>query len=362
MQNNTKTLSDSSWQNGSLRYDYSTAEIEQLYTLPLTRLINVAQGVHQKNFGENEVQFCTLLSIKTGGCKEDCSYCPQSAHYKTEVESHALLNIDEIRSAAQKAKDAGSTRFCMGAAWRSPKKGPQFDRVLEAVREVSRVGLEVCTTLGMLDEEQAVQLKEAGVHAYNHNLDTSPEYYGKVITTRTYADRLETLKNVRKAGMTVCCGGIVGLGESRRDRIGLLQELSRMNPHPESVPVNLLVPVEGTPMAKNAPVDIFELVRTIATARILMPKSRVRLSAGRLEMSDEGQALCFLAGANSIFTGEKLLTTGNPDVADDLRLMARLGLKPVYRAPETQRTAPPKPEHVEFPLPSQQITGHEAHC
>jgi biotin synthase len=246
------------------------------------------------------------------------------------VDAHGLLDLDTIKAAAQDAKDGGSTRFCMGAAWRSPPtKGPQFDRVLEAVRSVKAIGLEVCTTLGMLDETQAHQLAEAGVYAYNHNLDTSPEYYGQVITTRTYDDRLNTLKNVRKAGMTVCCGGIVGMGETREDRVGLLQQLTQLDPHPESVPVNLLVRVDGTPLAVEDDFDVFELVRTIAVARLVMPESRVRLSAGRTAMTDEAQALCFMAGANSIFTGEKLLTTANPGVDHDRELLDRLGMRAV---------------------------------
>jgi biotin synthase len=313
-----------------LRHDYTRDEIAALFRLPFPRLVRQAQETHETSWPDDEIQLCTLLSIKTGGCKEDCGYCPQSAHHKAEVDAHGLLDLATIKAAATAAKAGGSTRFCMGAAWRSPPtKGPQFERVLEAVREVHALGLEVCTTLGMLDAEQAQQLAEAGVHAYNHNLDTSPEYYDKVITTRTYEDRLQTLKNVRKAGMTVCCGGIVGMGETRADRIGLLQQLASLDPHPESVPVNLLVRVEGTPLAGEADFDIFELVRTIAVARILMPKSRVRLSAGRTEMSDEAQALCFLAGANSIFTGEKLLTTPNPGSSHDHVLLERLGMRPV---------------------------------
>ncbi len=318
-------------EEGRLRYDYSREEIRAIYNLPITTLIRVAQTVQQKAFAEDEVQMCTLLSIKTGGCKEDCGYCPQSAHHNTNLKAEALLDVDTILNAAQAAKDNGSTRFCMGAAWTSPPKteSPQFQRVLEAVRGVKSLGLEVCTTLGMLTHEQAVALREAGVHSYNHNLDSSPEYYEKIISTRTYQDRLDTLSHVRDVGMTVCCGGIVGMGESLDDRIGLLAQLSQMNPHPESVPVNLLVKVEGTPLQDEKDLDIFDMVRTMATARILMPKSRVRLSAGRTEMSDEAQALCFLAGANSIFTGEKLLTTANPGADKDAMLFSRLGLKAV---------------------------------
>jgi len=307
--------------------DIRFAEIEQLYALPVPELLHLAQTVHLKNFAP-EVQFCSLLSIKTGGCKEDCSYCPQSAHYQTDVDAHQLLPLKEIKAAAKDAKAGGATRFCMGAAWRSPpKKGKQFDDVLKAIRSVHAEGLEVCTTLGMLDEDQAQQLKEAGVYAYNHNLDTSPEYYEKVITTRTYEDRLQTLKNVRKAGMTICCGGIVGMGETQTDRLRLLEVLSNLDPHPESVPINLLIRTPGTPFEKLSDFDPFELVRTIAVARVLMPKSRVRLSAGRTEMDETTQAMCFTAGANSVFVGEKLLTAGNPALQKDKDLLARLGLK-----------------------------------
>ena len=316
-------------ETGIIRHDWTRAELEAIFTLPLPRLLRLAQTVHAAYWADDEVQLCTLLSIKTGGCKEDCGYCPQSAHHEATVDAHGLLDLPEIVAAAAQAKAAGSTRFCMGAAWRTPPtRGAQFERVLEAVRAVDAMGLEVCTTLGMLSAEQAVQLKEAGVHAYNHNLDTSPEYYGEIITTRTYQDRLDTLKNVRQAGMTVCCGGIVGLGETRQDRLGLIEQLAAMDPHPESVPVNLLVKVDGTPLAGQEDLDIFEMVRTIATCRIVMPKSRVRLSAGRTEMTDEAQALCFMAGANSIFTGEKLLTTPNPGVSEDHRLLERLGMRP----------------------------------
>ena len=314
--------------NPALRHDYTLDEIVKVLEWPLPKLIRTAGQLHSLTFPDDAVQLCTLLSIKTGGCKEDCAYCPQSAHYQTDVDAHGLLNVDAIKAAAVQAKENGSTRFCMGAAWRSPpKKGPQFDKVLEAVRAVDALGLEVCTTLGMVDEEQAVQLKEAGVHAYNHNLDTSPEYYEKIITTRTYQDRLDTLHAVRKAGMTVCSGGIIGMGEELSDRAGLLQQLATLDPHPESVPINLLVKVEGTPLAENPDIDVFDLVRMIATARILMPKSRVRLSAGRSQMNQAEQALCFLAGANSIFTGEKLLTTPNPGDDADQKLLSQLGMK-----------------------------------
>lgn len=324
--------------SGNPRYDFTEKEIEEIYQLPLTQLVMLAQSVHQRHFAPDEVQISTLLSIKTGGCKENCAYCPQSAHHDTGLEAHGLLDVEAIKLAAMAAKENGSSRFCMGAAWRSPpKKGPQFDKVVEAVKEVRRLGLEVCTTLGMLDQEQAQKLADAGVHAYNHNLDTSPEFYKDIISTRTYQDRLDTLENVRSAGMTVCCGGIVGMGESRQDRIGLIRQLTSLKPHPESVPVNLLVKVAGTPLADEQDIDIFEMVRTIATACIVMPKSRIRLSAGRKQMSDEAQALCFLAGASSIFSGDKLLTTPNPGEDSDRALLDRLGLKPVAaRQQETE--------------------------
>lgn len=313
-----------------VRHDYSRYELDRIYDLPFTELIRKAANVHAKYFPKGGVQKCTLLSVKTGGCKEDCGYCPQSAHHSAEVDSHAVLDKKFVLEQAKAAKEGGSTRFCMGAAWRSPpKRGRQFADLLEIVGEVRSLGLEVCTTLGMLDEDQAKALAEAGVYAYNHNLDTSPEYYEEIISTRTYEDRLKTLANVRKAGMTVCCGGIVGMGESKEDRLGLLQELAKLDPHPESVPINLLTKVEGTPLGndKDLPdLHPFELVRTIATARIIMPKSRVRLSAGREQMSDELQALCFLAGANSVFAGEKLLTTKNPDFEEDAILFERMGV------------------------------------
>ncbi len=311
------------------RHDWTREEILQWMDLPLMRLVWTAQSVHRLRFPDDEVQLCTLLSVKTGGCSEDCAYCPQSARYDVALDSHPLLDTQTIVSEAQKAKERGSTRFCMGAAWRSvPERESEFERILDAVRAVRSLGLEVCVTLGMLTYEQAVRLKEAGVHAYNHNLDTSPEFYPQIITTRTYQDRLETLQHVRRAGMTVCCGGIVGMGESRDDRAGLLRELTHLRPHPESVPINLLVRVPGTPLENVPPLDEIELVRTIAAARIVLPTSRVRLSAGRTEMSDSLQALCFLAGANSIFTGDRLLTTPNPGDDADAALLRRLGMKP----------------------------------
>ena len=309
------------------RHDWTVAEIEAIYATPLPDLIFRAQTVHRAYHRSGEVQGCSLLSIKTGGCPEDCAYCPQSAHYKTGVEREGLLSVDAALDAARSAKAQGATRFCMGAAWRDVPKGEQFERVLEMVRGVRALDLEACCTLGMLTDEQAVALAEAGLTAYNHNLDTSAEFYGEIISTRTYRDRLTTLDRVRRSGVTVCCGGIIGMGESRQERYRLLRELSALHPHPESVPVNMLVRVEGTPLASQRPLDPLELVRMIAAARILMPASMVRLSAGRLSLSDEAQALCFLAGANSIFMGERLLTTPNPEADADRRLFDKLGMR-----------------------------------
>jgi biotin synthase len=311
-----------------IRHDYTVDEVQAIHDQPLTRLLRQAQAVHEAHHPTDEVQLCTLLSVKTGGCPEDCSYCPQSSRYETHVEPERLLKTGEVLDAARRAKDTGATRFCMGAAWREVKDGPAFDAVCEMVRGVRGLGLEACVTLGMLNEEQARRLADAGLSAYNHNLDTSREFYGKIISTRTFEDRLTTLRHVRKAGVTVCSGGIIGMGESVRDRAAMLVTLANLSPHPESVPVNALVPVEGTPLAKRPPVDPLELVRMVATARILMPAAKVRLSAGRTALSREAQVLCFLAGANSIFYGEKLLTTGNPDVSDDRALLADAGLRP----------------------------------
>lgn len=310
-----------------LRFDWTVEEIETIYNLPLPELVFQAQTIHRRHHNPEEVQGCTLLSIKTGGCPEDCAYCPQSAHYQTGLNRHSLLGVDETLAAAAIAKEQGATRFCMGAAWRDAPKGTEFDSVLEMVRGVRSLGMEACCTLGMLTDDQAQALAEAGLTAYNHNLDTSPEFYGEIITTRTYEDRLATLERVRRSGVTICSGGIIGLGETRADRYGLLQTLSSQNPHPESVPINMLVRVEGTPLAGRAETDPLEMVRMIATARILMPGSMVRLSAGRLSLSDEAQALCFLAGANSIFMGEKLLTTPNPERDRDHTLLGKLGMK-----------------------------------
>jgi len=310
-----------------LRHDWTVAEIEAIYSAPLPDLIFRAQTAHRANHRPGEVQGCSLLSIKTGGCPEDCAYCPQSAHYKTGVEREGLLSVDATLEAARNARAQGATRFCMGAAWRDVPNGEQFERVLDMVRGVRALGLEACCTLGMLTDEQAAALAEAGLTAYNHNLDTSSEFYGEIISTRTYQDRLTTLDRVRRSGVTVCCGGIIGMGESRQERYRLLRELSSLDPHPESVPVNMLVRVEGTPLANQRPIDALELVRMIAAARILMPASMVRLSAGRLSLSDEAQALCCLAGANSIFMGDRLLTTPNPEADADRQLFDKLGMR-----------------------------------
>jgi biotin synthase len=314
--------------NSALRHDWSTVEIEQLFNLPFNDLLFHAQQVHRSHFDPNQVQVSTLLSIKTGRCPEDCGYCPQSVRYDTDVEDETLMSIEQVLDQAKAAKAKGSSRFCMGAAWRSPKDR-DLDQVIEMVKKVKALGLETCLTLGMLTEAQTQRLKEAGLDYYNHNLDTSPEFYGDIIKTRTYQDRLDTLQHVRDAGMHVCCGGILGMGESRDDRIGLMQQLANQPQHPESVPINLLVKVEGTPLENAEDLDPIEFVRSIAVARILMPASHVRLSAGREAMSDEMQALCFLAGANSIFYGEKLLTTPNPAADLDRLLFERLGLTAV---------------------------------
>ncbi len=315
-----------------IRHDWTRDEIGAIFRLPFTELIFRAQTMHRKFHAPDEVQLCRLLSIKTGGCPEDCAYCPQSAHYDTDVARQGLLDRDEVLASATKAKAEGATRFCMGAAWRQAPQGPEFERVLEMVRSVAALDMEVCCTLGMLTKQQAIRLKEAGLTAYNHNLDTSPEFYGEIITTRVYDERLRTIAHVRNAGITVCCGGIVGMGESDEDRIGLLQQLANLNPHPESVPINMLVRAPGTPLADAEEVDSLVMVRTIATARILMPKSRVRLAAGRRSMSGEAVALCFLAGANSIFTGEKLLTTPNPTEDEDAALLKNLGMRAMQNA------------------------------
>ncbi|MCM2680631.1 biotin synthase BioB [Echinimonas agarilytica] len=311
----------------SVRHDWTLAQVNALFALPFNDLLFQAQTVHRAHFNPNEVQISTLLSIKTGACPEDCSYCPQSARYSTDLEAEKLMEVEAVLEKARAAKAIGSTRFCMGAAWRNPKDRdmPYILKMVEGVREM---GMETCMTLGMLSKDQAQVLASAGLDYYNHNLDTSPEFYGEIITTRTYQDRMDTLSNVRDAGMNVCSGGIVGLGESDNDRSGLLMSLANLDEHPDSVPINMLVKVEGTPLAEQEDLDPFDFVRTIAVARIMMPKAHVRLSAGREQMNEQMQSMCFFAGANSIFYGEKLLTTGNPDAEKDQALFQRLGIQP----------------------------------
>jgi biotin synthase len=309
-----------------MRHDWTLEEVRAIHDLPLTELLFRAQGVHREHQPKDTVQLCTLLSVKTGACPEDCAYCPQSSHYETPVDAEKMLAVGEVLAAARAAREAGSTRFCMGAAWRDALHGPAFERVLEMVRGIRELGLEACATLGMLDDEQAGRLAEAGLTAYNHNLDSSEEFYGTIITTRSYQERLDTLATVQRAGISLCCGGIIGMGESTDDRCEMLRTLARLDPHPGSVPVNALVAVEGTPLEDRPPVAAIELVRMCATARILMPKAMVRLSAGRRSLNQEAQLLCFMAGANSIFYGDKLLTTGNPDVDADRTLLEEAGL------------------------------------
>jgi len=309
-----------------VRHDWSQPEVMELFALPFNDLLFRAHQVHRLYFNPHEVQISTLLSIKTGACPEDCKYCPQSVRYDTGLERESVMDVDAVLEAARAAKSGGASRFCMGAAWRSPKDR-DLDKVIEMIKGVRGMGMETCVTLGMLKREQADRLKQAGLDYYNHNLDTSPEYYREVIQTRSYEDRLETLENIRDAGLNVCCGGIVGMGETREDRAGLIVQLANLPVHPQSVPVNNLVQVPGTPLDGTEPIDPLEFVRTIAIARITMPKSVVRLSAGRTEMNDEMQALCFFAGANSIFYGDKLLTTDNPEAARDMALLKRLGMQ-----------------------------------
>jgi biotin synthase len=316
------------YQPGVVRHDWTRGEVKAIYDLALPDLIFQAQTVHRMHFDPTEVQISTLLSIKTGGCPEDCGYCPQSAHYETGLPASKLMEVEKVLAEARAAKASGATRFCMGAAWRSPKDR-DLDTVCAMIEGVKALGMESCVTLGMLSPAQAIRLKTSGLDYYNHNVDTSPEFYGKIITTRTYADRLDTLANVREAGINVCSGGIVGMGEGENDRIGMIHALASLPSHPESVPINMLVQVEGTPLKNVKKLDPIDFVRTVATARICMPKSMVRLSAGREEMSDEMQAMCFLAGANSIFYGEKLLTTPNPAQDHDLGLLDRLGMQPM---------------------------------
>lgn len=311
-----------------IKHNWSKEEILAIYNTPFLELLYKAATVHREHQTANEVQVSSLLSIKTGGCPEDCSYCPQAARYHTDVKVHKLMSLEEVETIADKAKSSGASRLCLGAAWREVRDNSDFDRVLEMVKAINTKGMEVCCTLGMVTESQAQKLADAGLYAYNHNLDTSEENYKNIISTRTYDDRLNTIKNVRKANITVCSGGIIGLGETVDDRIGMLLTLSRMNPHPESVPVNALVPVEGTPLEDQPLVPIWDMVRMIATARIVFPKTVVRLSAGRTQMSLEGQALCFMAGANSIFAGDKLLTTPNPDFNQDAEMFKLFGLTP----------------------------------
>ena len=311
----------------SVRHDWAVHEVVSIYGLPFFELIDRARGVHQANHVASTVQLCTLLSVKTGGCPEDCAYCPQSSHYETDVGPEKMLDAEAVLAAARRAKDAGSTRFCMGAAWREVKDGPAFDRVIDMVRGVKALGLEACCTLGMVTENQVRRLKEAGLDAYNHNLDTSRRAYRSIISTRTYDERMQTLARVRQAGITVCSGGIIGMGESVDDRCGMLVELASLRPHPESVPINALVRAKGTPLENLPPVDSLEFVRMIATTRIVLPTSMVRLSAGRTELSRESQLMCMYVGANSIFYGDKLLTTANNDVSDDLALIEEAGLR-----------------------------------
>ena len=312
-----------------IRNNWTTQEIIDIYHKPLMELLYEAATTHRQYHHPNQVQVSTLLSIKTGGCPEDCGYCPQAARYHTDISGNGLMSVSHVKAQALRAKSSGSSRLCMGAAWRNVKDGDEFDSVLEMVRTINKLDMEVCCTLGMLTENQAKRLAEAGLYAYNHNLDTSEEYYKEVISTRGYQDRLETIKNVRKTNVTVCSGGIIGMGESVSDRAKMLVALSTLSPQPESVPINALVPVEGTPLEAQQIVEIWEMIRMVATTRIVMPKTQVRLSAGRTNMSEEGQTLCFFAGANSIFAGDKLLTTPNPDVNQDMALFKKLGLQPM---------------------------------
>ncbi|WP_024768305.1 MULTISPECIES: biotin synthase BioB [Aquimarina] len=311
-----------------IRHDWTKQEILDIYNTPMMDLLYKAATIHREYHDPNVVQVSTLLSIKTGGCPEDCGYCPQAARYHTDIEGNDLMSVQQVKAQALRAKSSGSSRVCMGAAWRNVKDGPEFENVLEMVRTINKLDMEVCCTLGMITENQAQRLAEAGLYAYNHNLDTSEEYYKEVISTRGYEDRLKTIDNVRKTNVTVCSGGIIGMGEEVSDRAGMLAALSKLSPQPESVPINALVAVEGTPMEDEKPVEIWDMIRMVATTRIVMPKTQVRLSAGRTEMSREGQAMCFFAGANSIFAGDKLLTTPNPDVNKDMEMFKTLGLNP----------------------------------
>jgi len=312
----------------ALKHDWTKEEILDIYNKPFMDLLYEAASIHREHHDPNTVQVSTLLSIKTGGCPEDCGYCPQAARYHTDLEGNDLMSVNQVKAQALRAKASGSSRVCMGAAWRNVKDGEEFDNVLEMVRSINKLDMEVCCTLGMITENQAARLAEAGLYAYNHNLDTSEDYYKEVISTRGFDDRLATIDNVRKTNVTVCSGGIIGMGESPADRAGMLVALATLNPQPESVPINALVPVEGTPMEEQEPVPIWDMIRMVATTRIVMPETQVRLSAGRTQMSREGQAMCFFAGANSIFAGDKLLTTPNPDVNEDMEMFKMLGLNP----------------------------------
>ncbi len=325
-----------------MKHNWTVEDIEAIYDKPLMELIYEAATVHRQHNAYAEVQISSLISIKTGGCPEDCAYCPQAARYNTHVKAHKLMEVEEVVETAKKAKAGGSSRLCMGAAWREVRDNRDFDKVLEMVKQVNALDMEVCCTLGMLNYEQAQKLADAGLYAYNHNVDTSEDYYDEIITTRTYQDRLKTLENVRKANLTICSGGIIGLGESRKDRIGMLKVLSNLQPHPESVPINTLVRVPGTPLEDQPKVPVQDLVRMIATARILMPKTVVRLSAGRMEMSLSDQALCFMAGANSIFAGDQLLTTPNPDFQEDKQMFDILGLQPRKAFKDVEKPEPSK--------------------
>jgi biotin synthase len=312
----------------ALKHDWTKEEILDIYNKPFMDLLYEAASIHREHHDPNTVQVSTLLSIKTGGCPEDCGYCPQAARYHTDLEGNDLMSVNQVKAQALRAKASGSSRVCMGAAWRNVKDGEEFDNVLEMVRSINKLDMEVCCTLGMLTENQAARLAEAGLYAYNHNLDTSEDYYKEVISTRGFDDRLATIDNVRKTNVTVCSGGIIGMGESPADRAGMLVALATLNPQPESVPINALVPVEGTPMEEQEPVPIWDMIRMVATTRVVMPETQVRLSAGRTQMSREGQAMCFFAGANSIFAGDKLLTTPNPDINEDMEMFKMLGLNP----------------------------------
>lgn len=343
------------------RKEWSQEEILEIYNKPFMELVYEAATIHRQHHDPNKVQVSSLISIKTGGCSEDCGYCPQAARYHTDIDTNELMSVNQVKAQALRAKSGGSSRVCLGAAWRNVKDGDDFEKVLQMVREITHLDMEVCCTLGMLTETQAKRLEEAGLYAYNHNIDSSEDYYKEVISTRAFDDRLETIGNVRKTSITLCSGGIIGMGESVEDRAGMLKVLANMYPQPESLPINALVPVEGTPMEEQEPVSIFEMVRMIATARIVIPSTQVRLSAGRTQMSKEGQTLCFLAGANSIFAGDKLLTTPNPDIAEDLKLFNELSIqtqapfeKHAKREPAESKT-PAKNENPRWTRPQHKI-------